>query len=96
MNLFTSSIWSRTTPPPDPETKLHVAPPDIDHAAGTVLWGRGPTERFMYTSSEAHDSNGEGKDEGYHRAHDISRGRMLFPFSANESGDAGAVSPDGE
>ncbi|KAG1739962.1 WD40-repeat-containing domain protein [Suillus lakei] len=94
-NLFASSTWSRTTPPPDPETKLHVAPPDAEHAAGTVLWGCGPTERFMYTSSEAHDSNGEGKDEGFHRAHDISRGRVLFPFSAKESGDAGAVSPDG-
>lgn len=95
INLFTSSTWSRTTPPPDPETTLRVAPPDARHAAGTVLWGRGPTERFMYTSSEAHDSDGEGKDEGFHRAHDISRGRVLFPFSANESGDAGAISPDG-
>ncbi|KAG2747812.1 WD40 repeat-like protein [Suillus brevipes Sb2] len=90
-DLFTS----RTTPPPDPETKLHVAPPDVDHAAGTVLWGRGPSERFMYTSSEAHDSDGEGKDEGFHRAHDISRGGVLYSFSARESGDAGAVSPDG-
>lgn len=95
MDLFTSFTWSRTMPPPDPETKLHVAPPDVDHAAGTVLWGRGPTERFMYTSSEAHDSDGEGKDKGFHRAHDISRGRVLFSFSAKESGDAGAVSPDG-
>ncbi|KAG1769562.1 WD40-repeat-containing domain protein [Suillus placidus] len=95
IDLFTSLTWSRTTPPPDPATRLHVAPPDADHAAGTVLWGHGPTERFMYTSSEAHDPNGEGKDEGFHRAHDISRGRVLFPFSANESGDAGAVSPDG-
>lgn len=95
MELFTPSTWSRTTPPPDPETKLHVAPPNADHAAGTVLWGRGPTERVMYTSSEAHDPDGAGKDQGFHRAHDISRGRVLFPFSANESGDAGAVSPDG-
>lgn len=95
INLFASSAWSRTTPPPDPGTKLYVAPPNTNHAAGTVLWGRGPTERFMYTSSEAHDSDGEGKDEGFHRAHDISRGRVLFPFSANESGDAGAISPDG-
>jgi hypothetical protein len=50
----------------------------------------------MYTSSEAHDCDGEGKDKGFHRAHDISQGRVLFSFSARESGDAGAISPDGE
>ena len=66
-----------------------------DHAAGTVVWGCGPTERYVYTSSEPHDSDGEGKDKGYHFAHDISRGVKLFPFDAEESGDAGAISPDG-
>ncbi|KAG2132813.1 WD40-repeat-containing domain protein [Suillus clintonianus] len=95
MDLFASPTWPRTTPPPDPVTKLHVAPPNADHAAGTVLWGSGLTERLVYTSSEPHDSDGEGKDLGFHRAHDISRGRVLFPFSAKEAGDAGAVSPDG-
>ncbi|KAG1746620.1 WD40-repeat-containing domain protein [Suillus paluster] len=46
-------------------------------------------------AAEPHDSDGEGKDKGFHRAHDITRGRELFRFSANEAGDAGAVSPDG-
>ncbi|KAG0709299.1 WD40-repeat-containing domain protein [Suillus ampliporus] len=94
-NLFASSTWPRTTPFPGPEVKIYVAPAGADHAAGTVLWGSGPTERHMYTSSEPHDSDGEGKDKGFHRVHDISRGRELFRFSADEAGDAGAVSPDG-
>ncbi|KAG1838795.1 WD40-repeat-containing domain protein [Suillus subalutaceus] len=95
MNLFASSTEFRAMPLPDPETKLHVAPPDAGHATGTVLWGCGPTERLIYTSSEPHDSDGEGKDQGFHHAYDMSQGRELFPFSANEAGDAGAISPDG-
>jgi hypothetical protein len=96
IDLFASSTRFRTTSPPDLETKLHVAPPDADHAAGTVLWGCGPTEHLIYASSEPRNSDDEGKDQGSHRAYDMSLGRELFSFSANEAGDAGAISPDGK
>lgn len=96
MNLFTSLPWDRTTPSPDPEAKLRVAPLNTDHAAGTVLWGCGPTERHMYTSSEPRDPEGDSKDKGFHHAHDVSRGVRLFRFDAEESGDTGTISPDGK
>lgn len=91
VDLFT---WDRTTL--SPVRRFDVAPPNAEHAAGTVLWGCGPTERHIYTSSEPHDHDGEGKDNGYHYAYDMSRSKPLFCFDAKESGDAGATSPDGE
>lgn len=94
VDLFTSSPWDRSTLPP--KARLHAAPPNAEHAAGTVLWGCGPTERLIYTSSEPHDLDGEGKVNGHHSAFDMSRGELLFRFDAKESGDAGAISPDGE
>lgn len=91
VDLFTS----RTAPPPKPKTRFRAAPLDAGHAAGTVVWGSGPTERHIYTSSEPY-SDGEGGDKGFHRAHDASRSTQLFCFDAKESGDAGAISPDGK
>ncbi|OAX43958.1 YVTN repeat-like/Quino protein amine dehydrogenase [Rhizopogon vinicolor AM-OR11-026] len=95
MDLFTSSPWGRTMPPPNPKARFHASPLSAGYGAGTVLWGCGPTERHIYTSSEPHDPDGEGKDKGSHLAHDVSRGTHLFRFDADESGDAAAISPDG-
>ena len=76
-----------------PSRKLHVAPRGSDHAAGSTLWGQGASNRLLFTSSEPTE---RGDDSGYHHAFDADRGVQWVRFDATESGDAAALSPDGE
>ncbi|KAF8845050.1 WD40 repeat-like protein [Paxillus ammoniavirescens] len=73
--------------------KFSVAPNGMGHAAGTTIWGDGPSKHFLFTSSEPlRDDVG---DSGFHRAFDVLKGVRAIEFDATEAGDAAAVSPDG-
>lgn len=72
--------------------KLYVAPRGSDHAAGSTLWGEGPSKHLLFSSSEPSDENDH---TGFHHAFDIRRGVQAVQFDATESGDAAALSPDG-
>ncbi|KAG8220956.1 WD40-repeat-containing domain protein [Butyriboletus roseoflavus] len=71
--------------------KLCVAPKGSDHAAGSTLWGDGPSKHLLFSSSEPKEND----HSGFHHAFDTRRGVQVLQFDATESGDAAALSPDG-
>ncbi|KAH0836678.1 WD40-repeat-containing domain protein [Lanmaoa asiatica] len=75
-----------------PPKKLYVAPRGSGHAAGSTLWGKGPSKHLLFSSSEPTAKN---DDSGFHHAFDTHRGVQAVQFDATESGDATALSPDG-
>lgn len=72
--------------------RFYVAPRGLDHAAGSTLWGMGPSKDLLFTSSEPNDRDDYS---GYHHAFDTRKGTQAFRFDATEAGDAAALSPDG-
>lgn len=75
-----------------PFKKLYVAPRGSSHAAGSTLWGEGPSKHLLFSSSEP---TVENDYTGFHHAFDTRRGVQAVQFDATESGDAIALSPDG-
>lgn len=75
-----------------PPKKFNTAPRGCGHATGSTLWGMGPSQHLLFTSSEPLE-----KDDysGFHHAFDVHKGVQAVRFDATESGDTSALSPDG-
>ena len=56
-----------------------------------MIWGFGPTEQYIFASSEPKDDN---CFEGYHKAFDVEKG-TAYDLDAKEAGDSIALMPDG-
>lgn len=72
-----------------PSDRLYAAPKGSGHAAGSTLWGKGPSNHLVFSSSESNDYS------GFHYAFDTRKGTQAVQFDATESGDAATLSPDG-
>ena len=72
--------------------ELRVVPLEVQHSVGAIVWGRGASADFLFASSEAQSMTDHS---GYHVALDPDQGRLVYGFSAKESGDAMAVDADG-
>ncbi|KAF8481034.1 WD40-repeat-containing domain protein [Russula ochroleuca] len=72
--------------------ELRVAPPEVQHSVGAIVWGQGASADTLFASSEAQIMTDYS---GYHVAFDPDQGRRVYGFSAEESGDAMASDPDG-
>jgi hypothetical protein len=72
--------------------ELCVAPPQVQHSVGAIIWGQGASADTLFASSE---SQSMGDHTGYHVAFDANQGRQVYKFNATESGDAMALDPDG-
>lgn len=72
--------------------ELRVAPPQVQHSVGAIVWGQGASADTLFASSES-----QGMDDytGYHIAFDADQGRRVYEFNAKENGDAMALDPDG-
>ncbi|KAF8449008.1 WD40-repeat-containing domain protein [Boletus edulis BED1] len=75
-----------------PFKKFYVAPRGLDHAAGSTLWGMGPSKHLLFTSSEPTERD---DFSGFHHAFDTCKGVQAVQFDALEAGDAASLSPDG-
>ncbi|KAI0271437.1 WD40-repeat-containing domain protein [Gloeopeniophorella convolvens] len=72
---------------------LRVAPPHARHSVGAIAWGRAASADMLFASSEPQS---EEDCNGFHVAFNPDRGtRRVIEFSAEESGDAMAVDPEG-
>lgn len=79
------------TPLGDP-MELRVGPSEAQHSVGAIVWGKGASADTLFASSESQNT---ADYSGYHVAFDPDQGRPIFKFSAQESGDAMALEPDG-
>ena len=75
-----------------PAKRFHVAPRGSDHAAGSTLWGKGPSKQLLFSSSEP---KRQDDYSGFHHAFDACKGTRAVQFDATEAGDAATLSPDG-
>jgi hypothetical protein len=95
LTCFSSSVYVHQTLSHGPlgePVELSVAPPQVQHSVGAIVWGQGASANTLFASSEA---QGTTDYSGYHVAFDPDQGRRSFEFSAKESGDAMALDPDG-
>ena len=72
--------------------ELHVAPLQVQHSVGAVVWGQSASANTLFASSEAQSMDDHS---GYHVAFDADQGRCVYKFNAKESGDAMSLDPDG-
>jgi hypothetical protein len=56
-----------------------------------MIWGFGPTEQYIYASSEPKDDK---CFEGYHKIFDVEKGAS-YDLDSKEAGDCLALTPDG-
>jgi hypothetical protein len=73
--------------------ELRVVPSDVQHAVGSIVWGKGASADMLFASSESQSMDDYS---GFHVALDPDQGRCVFKFSAKESGDGMALDPDGQ
>ncbi|KAG9313001.1 WD40-repeat-containing domain protein [Chiua virens] len=90
--LYTQKLFEDIVDPPFKPKPFYVTAKENNHAAGSTLWGKGPSATLLFSSSEPWN-----KDEyrGFHRAFDTCRGTRALQFDAPGAGDAAALSPDG-
>jgi WD40 repeat protein len=92
VRLYSQDLFEDMIDSHFPFKRFLVAPKGSGHAAGSTLWGQGPSKHLLFTSSEPTD-----KDDysGFHHAFDACKGAQAVQFDATEAGDAAALSPDG-
>ncbi|KAH9969113.1 WD40-repeat-containing domain protein [Russula dissimulans] len=73
--------------------ELRVAPQEVHHPVGSIVWGKGASADALFASSEAQDMS---DFSGYHVAFDPDQGRRAYEFDIRESGDAMGLDPEGE
>lgn len=72
-------------------SNLELIPHSADHCVGNMIWGFGPTEQYIFASSEPRDDD---CFEGYHKVFDVEIGNA-YDLDAKEAGDSIALMPDG-
>jgi hypothetical protein len=72
--------------------ELRVVPLEVQQSVGAIVWGQGASADTLFASSEAQSMNDHS---GYHVAFDPDQGRLVYGFSAKESGDAMALDANG-
>lgn len=70
------------------------------HIVGTMVWGRGPTENWLFASSEPdplilRDDVAKAIFTGRHIAVDIVGQEVPYDLQANEAGDSLCINPSG-
>jgi len=72
-------------------SNLDLSPQAAEHCVGDMIWGFGPTEQYIYASSEPKDDK---CFEGYHKIFDVEKGAS-YDLDSKEAGDCLALTPDG-
>jgi len=92
VRLYSQDLFEDMIDAHFPFKRFLVAPKGSDHAAGSTLWGQGPSKHLLFTSSEPTE---KGDYSGFHHAFDTCKGVQAVQFDATEAGDAATLSPDG-
>lgn len=78
---------------PDPSIFNLIPSGKKHHAAGSMVWGCGPTAGWIFASSEPDFPEEESR--GWHRAFKVAGGSSKLLFKEEERGDAMAINTKG-